>query len=83
MKKAVSLKYNQNNDQSPKVVALGKGDIALKIIQKAQEFNVPLFCNKELVSSLVELKLDEEIPQQLYGAVADIFIWLLKNEAKL
>lgn len=83
MKKAVSLKYNQNKDNAPKVVASGKGDIALKIIQKAKEFDVPLFYNDELVSSLVDLKLDAEIPQELYSAVSDVFIWLLKNEAKL
>lgn len=80
MKKAVALKYAQDNDNAPKITASGKGELALKIIQKAKEHDVALFYNDELVSSLIDLKLDEEIPQQLYMAVADVFIWLLKNE---
>ncbi len=82
MKKAVALKYNQNSENAPRVTALGKGELAFKIIQKAKEFDIPLFCNDELVSSLVDLELDKEIPQQLYKAVADVFMWLMRQENK-
>ena len=42
-KKAVALAYNAQNDSAPRVVAKGKNELALKIIAKAQEFDVPLF----------------------------------------
>lgn len=81
--KAVALKYDKEKDTAPKVVASGKGELAQRIIQKAKEYNVPIFSNPELASSLIDLDLDKEIPSQLYQAVADVFIWLMKNESKL
>lgn len=83
MDKAAALKYDKENDSAPKVVASGKGEVALKIIQKAKEFDIPLFANEALVNSLVDLKLDQEIPKELYSAVVEVFVWLMKNEEKL
>ncbi len=80
--KAVALKYNAESDSAPKVIASGKGELAARIIQKAKEYNVPIFSNPELASSLIDLDLDQEIPAQLYQAVADVFVWLMKNESK-
>ncbi len=80
--KAAALKYEHKNSSAPKVVASGSGELAKKIIQKAQEFDVPIFANEMLVNSLVDLEIDKEIPAELYKAVADIFVWLMKNEKK-
>lgn len=81
--KAVALQYDALQHSAPKVVAAGKGTIAEQIIQKAQAFDIPLFSNPELADSLISLKVDTEIPPQLYQAVADVFVWLMKQEAKL
>jgi flagellar biosynthesis protein len=81
--KAVALKYDQEKNNAPKVLASGKGMVAQKIIQKAKEFNVPLFANKELVESLIDLEIDKEIPPQLYQAVVEVFVWLRKQDQKL
>lgn len=83
MNKAAALKYDKDNDSAPKVIASGKGEVALKIIEKAKEFDIPLFANEALVSSLVDLKLDQEIPKELYSAVVEVFVWLMKNEEKI
>ena len=80
--KAVALKYDKEQQNAPKVVASGRGEIAAKIIQKAKEYNVPIFSNPELASSLINLEIDQEIPEQLYHAVVDVFIWLMKNESR-
>ena len=80
--KAVALKYDKELQNAPKIVASGQGELASKIIQKAKEYNVPIFSNPELASSLINLKIDQEIPAQLYHAVVDIFLWLMKNESK-
>ncbi len=80
--KAAALQYDKGNGSSPKVVASGKGELAQKIIEKAQEFDVPLFANEMLVNSLLDLEIDHQIPQELYKGVADVFIWLMKNEQK-
>ncbi len=80
--KAVALKYDKEQDGAPKVVALGKGEIAQKIIEKAKEYHVPIFCNQELVNSLINLDIDTEVPPSLYNAIVEVFVWLMKNESK-
>jgi flagellar biosynthesis protein len=80
--KAVALKYKTDVNNAPKVVASGKGEIAKKIIQKAKEYDIPLFVNKELVESLCDLEIDKEIPPVLYSAVVEVFVWLNKQERK-
>jgi flagellar biosynthesis protein len=81
-KKAVALKYQEDGNSAPKVVAKGKGAIADKIMEKAKEFDVPIFQNKALADSLLNLNLDEQIPSNLYKAVAEVFVWLIKSEKK-
>lgn len=81
--KAAALKYDKESGAAPKVIASGKGTIAQSIIEKAKEFDVPIFANEALVNSLVNLEIDHEIPSELYSAVVDIFVWLMKNEKKL
>lgn len=80
--KAAALKYDKAKGEAPKVIASGKGEIARKIIQKAEEFHIPLFANEALVNSLVELEIDHQIPAELYQGVVEVFIWLMKNEKK-
>ena len=80
--KAVALKYDKNGSGAPKVLASGKGTLADTIIQKAQEFNIPIFANKALVNSLIDLEINQEIPSELYQAVVEVFVWLMKNEKK-
>lgn len=81
--KAAALKYDKGSGAAPKVVASGKGELAKKIIQKAKEFNVPIFANEALVNSLVDLEVDAQIPSELYQSVVEVFVWLMKNENKL
>ena len=78
--KAAALKYDSINDNAPKVVASGKGEIALKIIQKAKEFNVPLFQNEILAEALSKQEIDTEIDPELFKAVAEVFVWLMNVE---
>ena len=80
--KAVALKYDDSGSSAPKVIAKGKGEIAKKILQKADEFDIPIFKNKALAESLLNLDIDEQIPPNLYKAVAEVFVWLMSAEEK-
>ncbi|WP_233704049.1 EscU/YscU/HrcU family type III secretion system export apparatus switch protein [Helicobacter mesocricetorum] len=80
--KAVALAYEQNKHKAPKVLAKGEGLLAQRIIDKAKEYDIPLFQSKALVDSLIDLEIDEEIPPELYQAVVEVFIWLYKTESK-
>lgn len=80
MQKAAALSYKKELDNAPRVVASGRGIMAEKIIQKAKEFEIPLFSNNALVDSLLQVNFNDEIPQELYNAVVEVFIWLNKVE---
>ncbi|MDD2906317.1 MAG: EscU/YscU/HrcU family type III secretion system export apparatus switch protein [Sulfurimonas sp.] len=80
--KAAALKYDKERGSAPTVVASGKGELAKRIIQKAEEFDVPIFANEALVNSLIDLEIDAQIPSELYQSVVEVFVWLLKNEKK-
>jgi len=81
--KAAALKYNSINDNAPKVIASGQGEIALKIIEKAKKFDIPLFQNEILAEALSKQKIDTEIDPQLFKAVAEVFVWLMKTEENI
>ena len=79
--KAVALAYNKHLS-APKVVASGKDRFAAILIQKALEFDIPIFQNKELVDLLINIEVDDFINEESYLAVAKIFVWLNENEKK-
>ena len=78
--KAAALKYAMGKDNAPKIVAAGRGEIALKIIDKAKAFDIPLFQNDILADTLLKQDVGTEIDPQLFQAVAEVFIWLMQTE---
>ncbi len=80
--KAAALKYDQDKNIAPELLAKGQGEIAKKIIRLAQEHDISVFQNKALVDSLLNLEIHEEIPPRLYKAVAELFSWLMQVEKK-
>jgi flagellar biosynthesis protein len=76
MKKAVALRYDQDKENSPRVVATGKGATAENIIKIAQLHNLPIQEDADLVELLSKVELDQEIPEKLYLAVAEVFRFL-------
>ncbi|MDD9147079.1 MULTISPECIES: EscU/YscU/HrcU family type III secretion system export apparatus switch protein [unclassified Sporolactobacillus] len=79
-KQAVALNYEHGKDEVPYVSAKGEGELAKKIIAKAKEYNIPIQEDAALVSMLSELNLNEIIPAELYGAVAEIFAFLYQMD---
>jgi len=76
---AIALAY-QTGDVAPKVVAKGRGLIAKAIIERAKEHGVYVHESEELVGILMQVELDENIPPQLYRAVAELLAWLYRLE---
>lgn len=75
-KEAVALRYRANHDETPQVIAKGKGIIAENLIEKAKEHQVPIKEDPSLVTLLSELKLNQSIPEELYQAVAEVFAFI-------
>ncbi|MNM37515.1 Flagellar biosynthetic protein FlhB [compost metagenome] len=80
-KKAVALKYELNNE-APIITAAGMGPIADKIIEKAEESDVPVVYNKELTDLLSNVDIGKEIPEDLYEAVAYIIAFVTDLDKK-
>ncbi len=82
MNKAAALKYIDGQDNAPKIVAKGSGKIAEKIIEIAKLRGIPIREDRELVEILSSLDLYQEIPQDLYKAVAEIlaFVYMLSQK---
>ncbi|MFZ6799866.1 EscU/YscU/HrcU family type III secretion system export apparatus switch protein [Undibacterium sp. Di24W] len=79
---AVALTYSPE-DGAPKVVAKGKGLIAEEIIARANEHGVFIHQSKELVSLLMKVDLDDNIPPALYAVVAELLAWLYYIETEI
>ncbi len=70
IRKAAALRYSPEKNNAPEVVAVGKGEIASKIIENAKENNVPVYEDESLANDLSKLKPGLEIPRELYEVVA-------------
>lgn len=77
---AVALAYGAG-DPAPKVVAKGQGLVAERIMERAREAGVFVHESKELVSLLMQVDLDREIPPALYRAIAELLAWLYHIES--
>ena len=78
VKKAAALKYERGKDRAPRLVAKGKGPIAEKIVELARENGVEILEDKELVEFLVALDVGQEIPPELYRAVAEVLAYVYR-----
>jgi flagellar biosynthesis protein len=78
-KSAIALAY-QAGDSAPRVIAKGRGLIAQAIIERAKEHGVFVHESEDLVSILMQVELDQNIPPQLYQAVAELLAWLYRLE---
>ena len=82
---AVAIKYVEGEMEAPKLIAKGADNIAIKIKELAKEEEVPIIENKPLARMIYErVELDEDIPQDMYQAVAEILvvIYKMKNKKK-
>jgi flagellar biosynthesis protein len=75
-KQAVALRYVAGKDTAPKMVAKGQGRMAEQILALARKNYVPIRHDPHLVEVLGSLKVDQEIPPQLYRAIAAILAFL-------
>lgn len=75
LKQAIALEYNPDED-APRVIASGRGVLAERIIEKAQESNVPIHRDDKLADTLSRLDIGEMIPPELYEVVAEILIFV-------
>jgi flagellar biosynthesis protein len=79
----VALRYHEKEDNAPKVVAKGKGEVARKIKELAQKNGIPIYRDDDLVSLLSQIEIDREIPPELYSAIAEILSWIYRANSDM
>ncbi len=60
------------------VVASGMGYMAEKIVEVAADSGVPIYEDNSLATALTQLQLGQEVPEELYKAIVEIYIYFLK-----
>lgn len=77
-RRAVALRYDANKDAAPKIVAKGQGYVAEKIIELARQHGLHVHHDPTLVTLLAKLDLEQDIPEDLYKAVAEVLVFVYK-----
>ena len=78
---AVALHYDKTG--APRVVAKGKGAIGAKIIEVAKAHDIPIEENEVLAGALSNVEIGDEIPAELYKAVAEVLIFVLRLSGRI
>ena len=81
-KNASVLKYESNQDLSPKLIAKGKGMVAGHIIAEAEKHRIPIKKDPTLSELLSQLEINQTIPEELYQAVAEVFAFIYTIDRK-
>ena len=77
----VALHYDRSG--APRVVAKGRGCIGEKIIEVARAHDIPIEQNEVLAGALAHVELGDEIPAELYKAVAEVLIFVLRLSGRI
>ncbi|EAQ35885.1 type III secretion protein [Nitrobacter sp. Nb-311A] len=78
---AVALHYDKGSG-APRVVAKGSGSLGAKIIEVAKEHDIPIEENEVLAGALSHVELGDEIPAELYKAVAEVLVFVLRMSGR-
>jgi flagellar biosynthesis protein len=78
---AVALHYDRSG--APRVVAKGSGSLGERIIEVARAHDVPIEENEVLAGALAHVELGDEIPAELYKAVAEVLIFVLRLSGRI
>jgi flagellar biosynthesis protein len=74
LKQAVALEYGKR--ATPIISAKGEDDLAQRIVDEARQHGIYVAEDPQLLALLSRLDLDQEIPPELYTAVAVILSWV-------
>jgi len=83
LKRAVALKYEPARDGAPKLTAKGSGRVAERIIEVAEREGIPMQEDPDMVGALMQLDFGEEIPPELYHAVAEILAFAYRMNRRM
>ncbi len=75
--RAAALRYDGSTG-APVIVASGMGHLAEKIVEVAAENGVPVYEDTSLATVLAQMELGREVPEELYQAIVEIYVYFLE-----
>ena len=72
----MALRYG-TEDGAPVIVASGMGHLAEKIVEVAADNGVPVYEDNSLATVLSQMELGREVPEELYQAIVEIYVYFL------
>jgi flagellar biosynthesis protein len=81
MRLAVALHYDRTG--APRVTAKGRGAIGARIVEIAKAHDIPIEENEMLAGALSNVEIGDEIPAELYKAVAEVLIFVLRLSGRI
>jgi flagellar biosynthesis protein len=75
-KRAIAIRYDPEHDNSPVILAAGKGLVAEKIMANADANNIPVYEDEFQANALSTLDVGSRIPSFLYDLVAEILLFV-------
>ena len=75
-KRAAAISYDPDKNSAPILAAFGEGHLAEKIVAVAKESGVPVLPDPSLASMLSKISVGDEIPEELYEAVAKVLVFV-------
>jgi flagellar biosynthesis protein len=82
--KAAAILYDTERSDVPRIIASGKGAVAQKIIETAQEAGIHIQEDPDLMELLAAIPVGEEIPVELYQTIAEVlaFVYEINDQFK-
>lgn len=81
---AIAIQYDAETMEAPKVIAMGKDHLALKIKEKAKEHQIVIMENKPLARALyAQVEVGDSVPEDLFLAVAEVLAYIYRLKGKI
>lgn len=81
---AIAIQYDAETMEAPKVIAMGKDHLALKIKEKAKELDIVIMENKPLARALyAQVEVGDSVPEDLFLAVAEVLAYIYRLKGKI
>lgn len=80
---AIALAYDLDVDRAPKVTAKGRGAVAEAILSAAREHDIAIEGDPLLAEALAGVDIDQEIPLELYRAVAEVIGFVVRQSGRM
>jgi FlhB-like protein len=81
--RAFATRFDAERDAAPRITAKGAGLMAQRIIDCAKEHGVPIHEDPDMVAVLAKLDVGTEIPESLYGAMAEVLAFVYRLNGKI